>query len=192
MNTKHLRISAATVMAAIALGVAAPAAGAAEIPQAPVAHSRSAAPLELTPAQARLVLQTPEVADHLSAGERAEVQALADSESHERVKRGLGGSAAKAAWATIKKAGPGTVDAAKKGGKGLKARRSRAPWSRSGRTLTPSSSTGSTSTPGDGGTSTVRQPATGYGPAAKWTSPPAPTGAPWTTCRRPPRPSPAP
>ncbi|WP_280918937.1 hypothetical protein [Streptomyces sp. SPB4] len=49
MKSKNLRITAATAMAAIAFGVAAPAASAAETPQAPVAHSRAVAPLELTP-----------------------------------------------------------------------------------------------------------------------------------------------
>ncbi|MEV4872323.1 hypothetical protein [Streptomyces syringium] len=128
MYAKNLRIAAATVMAAVALGVAAPAAGATESGQAPAAHNRTVAAaaleLELTPEHARLVLQTPEVASRLTAEERAAVQALADSESSERVKRGLGSSAAKAAWAAIKKAGPSTVNAAKKaakkGAKGLK------------------------------------------------------------------------
>lgn len=124
MKSKILRITAATAMAAIAFGVAAPAASAAETPQAPVAHNRAVAPLELTPAHARMVLQTPEVANHLSAQERAQVQALADAEGPESMQRSLGGSVAKAAWAAIKKAGPaaynGARNAAGKGAQNLK------------------------------------------------------------------------
>ncbi|MFF3013642.1 hypothetical protein [Streptomyces sp. NPDC057939] len=71
-----------------------------------------------------MVLQTPEAANHLTAQERAQVRAPADSEGNERMQRSLGGSAAKAAWAAIKKAGPaaynGAKNAAGKGAQGLK------------------------------------------------------------------------
>ncbi|MFE3762533.1 hypothetical protein ACFXPI_12315, partial [Streptomyces sp. NPDC059104] len=124
VKSKSLRITAATAMAAIAFGVAAPAASAAETPQAPVAHNRAVAPLELTPTHARMVLRTPEVANHLSAQERAQVQALADAEGPQSLQRGLGGSLAKAAWAALKKAGPaaynGAKSAAGKGAQSLK------------------------------------------------------------------------
>ncbi|MFF2044527.1 hypothetical protein ACFVVX_29325 [Kitasatospora sp. NPDC058170] len=114
MNPTKKIVSAAVVTTAIVMGVAAPAAVAADAPPTPISVSTTAQELQLSPALARQVLATPELASQLNAEERAGMQAIADQESHTRERRSVGSSAGKAAWELIKKAGPGMVNAAKK------------------------------------------------------------------------------
>ncbi|MFD9791610.1 hypothetical protein ACFWXK_11745 [Streptomyces sp. NPDC059070] len=115
MNSKNLKISAAAVMAALALGVAAPMATASEARPAAVSSAADLRSQELNPALARQILGTPALAGQLTAAERADLRTLAELGEGPTVQpRSLGGSAAKAAWALIKKAGPAMVNGAKK------------------------------------------------------------------------------
>ncbi|MFI2077512.1 hypothetical protein [Streptomyces triculaminicus] len=119
MNQKSLRISAATVMAAVALGVAVPAATAAESHRAPAAQSVAMQTSELTASQVRQLLASPEIVAELDAEGRAAVQAVADGQAAPGVAAGAASSAGKAIINLIKKQGPAffkkAVEAAKKG-----------------------------------------------------------------------------
>ncbi|MGW1076449.1 hypothetical protein [Streptomyces sp. NPDC002537] len=124
MNRKTLRISAATAMAAVAFGIAAPAASAADVNRAPAAQSAPAAQPELSAAQARQLLATPEISAELQGEGRAAVEAVAEGETSPRVKRSAASSAGKALLNAIKKQGPkfykSAVNAAKGGTKSFK------------------------------------------------------------------------
>ncbi|MEU7260960.1 hypothetical protein AB0B21_34915 [Streptomyces rimosus] len=112
MNRNTLRMSAATVMAAVAFGIAAPAAIAAESPS-PSASQTLSAP------QARQLLASPEISAELGQEGRAAVTAVADGTASDAQTRGAASSAAKALINLIKKQGGAffkkAVAAAKKG-----------------------------------------------------------------------------
>ncbi|MFE0173236.1 hypothetical protein ACFWZ2_13020 [Streptomyces sp. NPDC059002] len=116
MNRKQLQIGAATAMAAVALGVAAPAASAVERART---ATTSTAPVELSAAQAEQILASPELRPHLGGDAQVLLQAVAEGDTRPEIQRGAVDSAAKAAFGLIKKAGgkvlSGAANAAKKG-----------------------------------------------------------------------------
>ncbi|MBH1939074.1 hypothetical protein I5Q34_33265 [Streptomyces sp. AV19] len=119
MNPKSLRIASATVMAAVALGVAVPAASAADTPRAATAQSVAVSTPGLTASQARQMLASPEITAELDANGRAAIQAVADGQATPGVANSAASSAGKAIINLIKKQGPAffkkAVAAAKKG-----------------------------------------------------------------------------
>ena len=115
MKRTFLRASAATALAAVAFGVAAPAASAVEHRTAEPRIASAAQPEPvLSAAEARAFLAAPELRAELGAEARADLQAVADGEATALQQRSAASSAAKAVWNLIKKAGPGVVKAAKK------------------------------------------------------------------------------
>ncbi|MCP3817938.1 hypothetical protein NLX86_07260 [Streptomyces sp. A3M-1-3] len=116
MNRHTIRVATATAIAAIAIGTAGTAAHAATAPQ-PLAQTAPA----LTSGQARTLLATPELASQLSADEQRTVNAVASNKASQVEARSAASSAAKAAFALIKKQGgkfyDSAVSAAKKGSK---------------------------------------------------------------------------
>ncbi|GAA3026943.1 hypothetical protein GCM10020229_42840 [Kitasatospora albolonga] len=129
MKTRHLRIAAATALAAVAIGVAAPAANAADHTRTSAA---STAPVTLTAPQARAVLASPELRPHLDATDRTLLRAVADGNATPELQRGAASSAAKAALAALKKAGgklwSGAKSAAAKGYPAFKQWLDGLPW----------------------------------------------------------------
>ncbi|MEU3964025.1 hypothetical protein AB0F42_30225 [Streptomyces buecherae] len=127
MNRNSLRASAATVMAAVLIGLAAPTALATEAPR-----STSTAQLSLTASQARELLASPEVNAELGREGRAAVQSAADGIASAAVERGAASSAGKAIIALSKKQGPKlfkqAVVAAKKGTKSFEKWAKDLPW----------------------------------------------------------------
>ncbi len=116
LNRKQLQIGAATVMTAVALGAAAPAASA----QDSVHTARTVvAPAALSAAQAQHILSSPQLRPHLSGTGQALLQAVAGGDTRPEIQQGAVSSAAKAAFGLIKKAGgkvlSGASNAAKKG-----------------------------------------------------------------------------
>ncbi|MEU6960323.1 hypothetical protein [Streptomyces chrestomyceticus] len=99
VNRKTLRTSAAAVMAAVAFGIAAPAATAAQAPSTPTAQSTLSAP------HARQLLASPEISAELGAEGRAAVTAVAAGTASAAEERGAASSAGKALIALIKKQG---------------------------------------------------------------------------------------
>ncbi|MEW2029688.1 hypothetical protein AB0901_04055 [Streptomyces roseifaciens] len=132
MNSKSLRIAAATVMAAVALGVAGPAASAAEANRAPAAQSVVTQAPQLTADQARQLLASPELSAELGAEGRAAVQAVADGQASPGVAASAASRAGKAIIDLIKKQGPAffkkAVEAAKKGTSAFNKWVSDLPW----------------------------------------------------------------
>ncbi|GGV42402.1 hypothetical protein [Streptomyces spectabilis] len=115
MKRTTLRVSAATAMAAVTFGIAAPAASAGEehhakAPVVAAAPAKSA----LSAAEAEALLATPAVRAELTPEARAELRAVADGTATEAQAKGAASSAAKAFWKLVKKAGPKVVKAAKK------------------------------------------------------------------------------
>ncbi|KNB51517.1 hypothetical protein [Streptomyces caatingaensis] len=117
MNSKTLRMSAAAAMAAVAFGVAAPAAHATEA-RAVTAQSATAAQPELTASQARQLLAAPGFSAELGREGRAAIEAVAEGETSPRVKRSAASSAGRALLNAIKKQGPKFYNAAVKAAKG--------------------------------------------------------------------------
>ncbi|MEW2525392.1 hypothetical protein [Streptomyces sp. NPDC047071] len=115
MKRTTLRMSAATAMAAVAFGIAAPAASAVEDhrTEAPVATATQTDSV-LSAAEAKALLATPEIHAELTPDARAELKAVADGSATEVQAKGAASSAGKAVWNLIKKAGPKVVKAAKK------------------------------------------------------------------------------
>ncbi|MFG3397490.1 hypothetical protein [Streptomyces parvus] len=115
MKANILRVSAATAMAAVAFGVAAPAASAAEHQRA---EARIAATVGTEPAlgaaEARALLAAPEFSAELAPRAQADLRAVADGTATEAQQLSARASIASTLWKLIKKAGPGTVKAAKK------------------------------------------------------------------------------
>ncbi|MEU7596518.1 hypothetical protein AB0B79_26315 [Streptomyces sp. NPDC039022] len=126
VNRNTLRTSAATVMAAVAFGIAAPAATAAEAPSTTAAQSTLSAP------HARQLLASPEISAELGAEGRAAVAAVAAGTASAAEERGAASSAGKALIALIKKQGGAffkkAVSAAKKGTASFKKWADSLPW----------------------------------------------------------------
>ncbi|WP_206506686.1 hypothetical protein [Streptomyces chrestomyceticus] len=125
MNRNTLRMSAATVMAAVTFGIAAPAAIATEA-SSPSASQTLSAP------QARQLLALPEISAELGQEGRAAVKAVADGTASDAQTRGAASNAAKALINLIKKQGGAffkkAVDAAKKGTASFKKWAEGLPW----------------------------------------------------------------
>ncbi|MFJ6694936.1 hypothetical protein ACIQM4_02525 [Streptomyces sp. NPDC091272] len=118
LNHKQLQLGAAAVIAAVALGAAAPAASAQE--SVHTARTVGApAGMSAAQAQAQHILSSPQLRPHLSGTGRALLQAAAGGDTRPEIQRGAVNSAAKAAFGLIKKAGgkvlSGASNAAKKG-----------------------------------------------------------------------------
>ncbi|MFI5803679.1 hypothetical protein [Streptomyces sp. NPDC051561] len=126
MNISHLRAAAATATIAVALGVAAPAASAAE-----TRHTRAPA-ASLTANQAQSVLASPELRPHLTAPAQANLQAVAQGATTPQIQKSAASAAAKAALAVLKKAGgkvwAGAKSAAAKGFTSFKKWMDGLPW----------------------------------------------------------------
>ncbi|MFF0503377.1 hypothetical protein ACFYUH_07225 [Streptomyces fimicarius] len=115
MKSNILRMSAVTAMAAVAFGVAAPAASAVEHHRT---EARMAAAVEAEPvlgaAEAGALLATSEFRAELAPRAQADLRAVADGTATEAQQLSARASIASTLWKLIKKAGPGTVKAAKK------------------------------------------------------------------------------
>ncbi|MEU5902469.1 hypothetical protein [Streptomyces venezuelae] len=114
MKRNILRVSAATAMAAVAFGIAEPAASAVEHHRTENLVAAAEAGVEFGAAEARTLLNVPEFRAELAPEAEAALHAVADGSATHEERIAARASAISTFWNLLKKAGPSVVKAAKK------------------------------------------------------------------------------